>query len=131
MCDRLSEKDVSNIIIILTIYFIFHFQQKMLNSQNLNEEDKNNNNNELMMQCLQMMNTEIGSAKTIEHERKDGEDKNKRLAEKLRRSRIIGKKMLMEKEVQKIAGKNKVKKIVQFFEDRLKNNSFMPNVTEM
>ena len=127
MCDRLSEKDVSNIIIILTIYFIFHFQQKMLNSQNLNEEETINEG----QRFLTKVDTEIDSAKTIEHERKDGDDKNKRLAEKLRRSRIIGKKMLMEKEVQKIAGKNKVKKIVQFFEDRLKNNSFMPNVTEM
>ena len=127
MCDRLSEKDVSNIIIILTIYFIFHFQQKMLNSQNLNEEETINEG----QRFLTKVDTEIESAKTIEHERKDGDDKNKRLAEKLRRSRIIGKKMLMEKEVQKIAGKNKVKKIVQFFEDRLKNNSFMPNVTEM
>ena len=127
MCDRLSEKDVSNIIIILTIYFIFHFQQKMLNSQNLSEEETINEG----QRFLTKVDTEIDSAKTIEHERKDGDDKNKRLAEKLRRSRIIGKKMLMEKEVQKIAGKNKVKKIVQFFEDRLKNNSFMPNVTEM
>ena len=127
MCDRLSEKDVSNIIIIQTIYFIFHFQQKMLNSQNLNEEETINEG----QRFLTKVDTEIESAKTIEHERKDGDDKNKRLAEKLRRSRIIGKKMLMEKEVQKIAGKNKVKKIVQFFEDRLKNNSFMPNVTEM
>ena len=127
MCDRLSEKDVSNIIIIQTIYFIFHFQQKMLNSQNLNEEETINEG----QRFLTKVDTEIDSAKTIEHERKDGDDKNKRLAEKLRRSRIIGKKMLMEKEVQKIAGKNKVKKIVQFFEDRLKNNSFMPNVTEM
>jgi len=99
----------------------------MLNSQNLNEEETINEG----QRFLTKVDTEIESAKTIEHERKDGDDKNKRLAEKLRRSRIIGKKMLMEKEVQKIAGKNKVKKIVQFFEDRLKNNSFMPNVTEM
>ena len=99
----------------------------MLNSQNLNEEETINEG----QRFLTKVDTEIDSAKTIEHERKDGDDKNKRLAEKLRRSRIIGKKMLMEKEVQKIAGKNKVKKIVQFFEDRLKNNSFMPNVTEM
>ena len=69
----------------------------MLNSQNLNEEETINEG----QRFLTKVDTEIDSAKTIEHERKDGDDKNKRLAEKLRRSRIIGKKMLMEKEVQK------------------------------
>ena len=125
MCSKVSEKVVSNIIIIQTIYFIFHLQQKVLNAKNLNEEKTTNEGN-----CfLTDVGAQMDSAKTIENERRNGGDKKQRFAEKLRRSRVFLKKMLLEKEAEKLEEKNNMKKRIQIFEEN-SNNIFVPNVTE-
>ena len=125
MCSKVSEKVVSNIIIIQKIYFIFHLQQKVLNAKNLNEEKTTNEGN-----CfLTDVGAQMDSAKTIENERRNGGDKKQRFAEKLRRSRVFLKKMLLEKEAEKLEEKNNMKKRIQIFEEN-SNNIFVPNVTE-
>ena len=125
MCSKVSEKVVSNIIIIQTIYFIFHLQQKVLNAKNLNEEKTTNEGN-----CfLTDVGAQMDSAKTIENERRNGGDKKQRFAEKLRRSRVFLKKMMLEKEAEKLEEKNNMKKRIQIFEEN-SNNIFVPNVTE-
>ena len=125
MCSKVSEKVVSNIIIIQTIYFIFHLQQKVLNAKNLNEEKTTNEGN-----CfLTDVGAQMDSAKTIENERRNGGDKKQRFAEKLRRSRVFLKKMLLEKEAEKLEEKNNMKKRIQIFEEN-SNNIFVPNATE-
>ena len=126
MCSKLSENVVSNKIIIQTIYFIFQLQQKMLNAKNLNEEAIINEGN-----CfLTDVGVQIDSAKTIEHERRNGAGNKQRLAERLRKSRLTIKKMLLEKEAEKIVEKNNMKKRIQIFEENPNNNIFVPNVTE-
>ena len=125
MSSKVSEKVVSNIIIIQTIYFIFHLQQKVLNAKNLNEEKTTNEGN-----CfLTDVGAQMDSAKTIENERRNGGDKKQRFAEKLRKSRVFLKKMLLEKEAEKLEEKNNMKKRIQIFEEN-SNNIFVPNVTE-
>ena len=125
MCSKVSEKVVSNIIIIQTIYFIFHLQQKVLNAKNLNEEKTTNEGN-----CfLTDVGAQMDSAKTIENERRNGGDKKQRFAEKLRRSRVFLKKMMLEKEAEKLEEKNNMKKRIQIFEEN-SNNIFVPNATE-
>ena len=125
MSSKVSEKVVSNIIIIQKIYFIFHLQQKVLNAKNLNEEKTTNEGN-----CfLTDVGAQMDSAKTIENERRNGGDKKQRFAEKLRRSRVFLKKMMLEKEAEKLEEKNNMKKRIQIFEEN-SNNIFVPNVTE-
>ena len=125
MSSKVSEKVVSHIIIIQTIYFIFHLQQKVLNAKNLNEEKTTNEGN-----CfLTDVGAQMDSAKTIENERRNGGDKKQRFAEKLRRSRVFLKKMMLEKEAEKLEEKNNMKKRIQIFEEN-SNNIFVPNVTE-
>ena len=58
------------------------------------------------------------SSKTIENEQKNIEDRNKRLAEKLKKGRMRGKKMLLEKEVEKIEERNNMKKRIKIFEEK-------------
>ena len=98
----------------------------MLNAKNLNEEEIINEG-----QCfLTDVGVQIDSAKTIEHERTNGAGNKQRLAERLRKSRLTIKKMLLEKEAEKIVEKNNMKKRIQIFEENPNNNIFVPNVTE-
>jgi hypothetical protein len=97
----------------------------MLNAKNLNEEKTTNEGN-----CfLTDVGAQMDSAKTIENERRNGGDKKQRFAEKLRRSRVFLKKMMLEKEAEKLEEKNNMKKRIQIFEEN-SNNIFVPNVTE-
>ena len=98
----------------------------MLNAKNLNEEEINNEGQSFLTD----VGVQIDSAKTIEHERTNGAGNKQRLAERLRKSRLTIKKMLLEKEAEKIVEKNNMKKRIQIFEENPNNNIFVPNVTE-
>lgn len=98
----------------------------MLNAKNLNEEEILNEGHCFLID----VGVKIDSAKTIENDRRNGEDNKQRLAEKLRRGRMTIKKMLLEKETQKIVEKNNMKKRIQIFEENPINNVFVPNVIE-
>ena len=86
----------------------------MPNALNLNYQEKKFEEKKFTKNVVLL---EKHISKTIENEQKNCEDRNRKIAERLKRGKMRGKKLILEKEEEINKGKKDMKKRVKVFED--------------